>query len=160
MPRAWVLLLAGCVNTPQDSGVESEPCLPGPAPTLEIGKGELAHVPVNEGGLQSELVHGPQGGYHVNVSLEATHLDASEPWDTELVGTIEGDVVGQSFPYANMRCNQSVPALQTWGLLLIWDAQPEDLHGKHAVVDVRVIDAAGVEVTATTEIEIWDPTLE
>ena len=36
---------------------------------------------------------GPQGGFHINVALAATQLDASEPWLGRLTGTIDGAAV-------------------------------------------------------------------
>lgn len=44
-----------------------------------------------------------------------------------------------------------------WGLLLIWDAAPEDLHLKPVRIDVEVTDAAGVVVTASKEAVLHDP---
>ncbi len=143
------------------STTDHDPCLPGPSPTLEIGHGELEYIALpTDTPLEVELIHGPQGGYHVNIALQATQLDQSNPWIIELLGYIDGDLVGETRPYATMRCNGTAEALQSWGLLLIWDAIPAELDGRIANVEATATDASGTSVTATTQLEIWDPALE
>jgi hypothetical protein len=82
----------------------NDPCKPGGLPSLEIGQGETAFAPL-EPGSTLELIHGPQGGVHVLVALHAEHIDASEELTAVLYGYLDGEPVGASFPYLNMRCN-------------------------------------------------------
>ena len=62
-----------------------------------------------------------------------------------------------------MRCNQAAGALQAWGLLLIWDAEPEDLHEKTTTVEVELTDTSaqiisvsvlGKGMSADTKLEL------
>ena len=61
------LLLASCPTTPElpDTGPEIGP--DGAVDWIEIGTGELSFVPLDDGD-PVELVHGPQGGYHLQVT--------------------------------------------------------------------------------------------
>jgi len=151
----------GCMSDATDSGVAAKhPCEPGAGPSAILGVGELAYESVEDCGGMAELIHGPQGGYHINMALQAEYLDASAPWFVHLIGEIDGEVVGETKPYATMRCNQSVPALQAWALLLIWDAEPEDLHGKTAAVTAELEDASGTTLNLSADVVIYDPYLE
>lgn len=148
-------LLLACAATKADS---ADPCLPGDEPTLAIGTGEYAYEPLPDD-RRLELIHGPQGGYHVIISLEATFIDASSTTEAELSGTIDGVELAHTLPFLTFRCDRVNGAQYAWGSLLIWDAQPEDLHGREATVNATVRDAAGAEVSAESTIVIWDPAL-
>jgi hypothetical protein len=130
-------------------------CEPSETPTLELGAGESAYASF-EPGATLELVHGPQGGVHTFMALEARGIAA----DVELEGTLRGYLgeqqVGASYPFLNFRCRAG-SGWQVWGLLLIWDAAPEDLHLQPVRIDVEVTDAAGVVVTASKEAVLHDP---
>jgi len=166
-PIVILLSLSGCAaetGKTDDEGtgpVESDPCEPGDSPTVVLGYGELEYLDLDpDTPTLVELIHGPQGGYHVNMAIAATQLDASTPWAVDLTGDIDGEQVGETRPLATLRCNPGAGALQAWALLLIWDAQPDELHGRIADVTGTVLDSAGTELTATATIEIWDPSLE
>ncbi len=64
-------LALGCgpTPTPNDGGVVDGPGLDGgpdaSGPVLELGSGQLAWEPLRPSGNRLELIHGPQGGYHV-----------------------------------------------------------------------------------------------
>ncbi|MFO0630897.1 MAG: hypothetical protein U0325_35450 [Polyangiales bacterium] len=66
----WALAV-GCGPTPapQDAGLADRPGLDGgpdaSGPLLELGSGQLAWEPLRPSGNRLELIHGPQGGYHV-----------------------------------------------------------------------------------------------
>jgi hypothetical protein len=67
-PPLFVLLLASCASAPDptDAAYDDD----GVAGRIEIGTGLAAFEPITEDGTtQLELVHGPQGGYHVYVSM-------------------------------------------------------------------------------------------
>ncbi len=138
-----------------------DPCLPGENPTLQLGHGELEYLELDTtGSTNVELIHGPQGGYHVNMALSATYLNADTTWAVGLTGTVDGVQMGDTRPLATMRCNPGQGALHAWSLLLIWDATPEELHGKSADIEATIVDSAGTELSTTATIEIWDPSLE
>ena len=157
----WWLL--ACTGTPagDDTAAEASPCEAGDNPTLTIGTGEYSYEEMAPG-TELELIHGPQGGYHVILAVEATYLDASSRWTAKLVGTLDGVEAAHTWPYVDARCNESRGTLQGWNLFLIFDEgwAPEDIHDRDAEVDVTVTDAAGTPVSASTSIHIWDPTLE
>ena len=162
------LMIIGCAedkSASSDTGsapaaTEDDPCLPGDAPTLEVGHGELGFESLGDGTTQSELIHGPQGGYHTNIAISATHLDASHHWTVELEGWIGNEMVGHTFPIAKLRCNRADDALQAWSLLLIWEAEPAELHGQTADIIVTTEDASLTQITAEQSLVIWDPELE
>ena len=162
------LLLIGCAaDKPSDTGSESDespavedPCLPSDTPTLEVGHGELGFESLGDGTVKSELIHGPQGGYHNNIAISATGLDGNHHWTVELEGWIGNNRVGHTFPIAKMRCNRADNALQAWSLLLIWDAVPADLHGQTADIIATTEDPQGTRVSAEQSLIIWDPELE
>lgn len=136
-----------------------DPCRPGGEPALEIGTGETAYASLDDGAIL-ELYHGPQGGVHVLVALQAEHIDASEELDAVLRGYVGGEPLGASFPYLNMRCNKAEGGLQSWNLFLIWDAAPEQLHLQTVHIEAEITDAAGVVVSASKDAVIHDPLLE
>ena len=163
-----ILLVLGCAaDKSSDTAADSDPspaavdpCLPGDAPSLEVGHGELGFESLGDGTARSELIHGPQGGFHNNIAISATGMDGSENWTVEIEGWLGVDLVGHTFPIAKMRCNRAEGALQAWSLLLIWDGVPADLHGQTADILVTVEDTASTTVTAEQSLVIWDPELE
>lgn len=152
----WLWLI-GCAAS--DGGALAlDPCEPGDDVTLELGTGETAFEPL-EAGAAVELVHGPQGGFHTYVGFAATGLDASSQWTAEIEGTLGGELLAESAPILNMRCDHADGRLESWGTLLIWEAQPEDLDGQPITVTAWVTDAAGVTLSDTIDLVIDDPLL-
>jgi hypothetical protein len=159
---ALTLACASEAGTDEQDDVEidpNDPCKPGGVPSLEIGQGETAFAPLEPFGTL-ELIHGPQGGVHVLVALHAEHIDASEELTAVLHGYLGGEPVGASFPYVNMRCNAAEGGLQSWNILLIWDATPEQLHLQPVHIDAELTDASGTVVSACKDAIIHDPLLE
>jgi hypothetical protein len=165
--RASVFALILACASESDAGEQADddaidpndPCKPGGLPSLEIGQGETAFAPLESGG-SLELVHGPQGGVHVLVALHAEHIDASEELTAVLRGYLDGEPVGASYPYVNMRCNEAEGGLQSWNILLIWDAAPEQLHLQTVHIEAELTDASGTVVSACKDAIIHDPLLE
>lgn len=143
-----------------ESSELDEPCMPGDAPTLELGQGEAAFMSFADGATL-ELVHGPQGGVHTFMALEARYVDASVELEGNLRGYLDGVQVGASYPYLNFRCQAATQELaggwQVWGLLLIWDAPPEDLHLQSVHIEAEFTDASGVVVSASKDAILHDP---
>jgi hypothetical protein len=160
LPLAIFFSAACAGGSGADSATPLDPCLAGPDPSLSLGHGELGYLALDSGPTLAELIHGPQGGYHINIGLEATGLDASLPWEAHLEGWIDGTLVGETYPWATMRCNRAADTLQAWGLLLVWDAEPEALHGETTLVEATIVDAAGTQLRATAEYLISDPSLD
>lgn len=163
------LLLAACAA--EDAGGEDDvvvfdpddPCVPGMEPSLELGAGATAYAPFVSGAAL-ELVHGPQGGVHTYMALEARGVDASEELVGELRGYLDGVQIGASYPYLNFRCRapegDDPGGQQVWGVLLIWDAPPESLHLRSVHIEAEVTDASGVVVTTCKDAILHDPLQE
>lgn len=157
---AGLLLLVGCADgDPADTGDAPAVagCDPGAEPTLVLGTGDVAFEPVID---HVELVHGPQGGYHVYLGFEATHLDTSEFALAFVEGTIGGEVVARTQPYLDLRCNPETGTQQSWGTLLIYPLTPAELDGQETVITATVTDVTDREVSATLTTTIDDPMLE
>jgi hypothetical protein len=150
------LLLTACADGPEGQA-ERDPCAPGREPTLAIGGGVSRFEPLREGDTL-ELVHGPQGGYHVEIGLRATGLAADDLLSGKLEGWIGDRRLAEVAPWFDFRCNPGV-GQDSWGTLLVYAAQPEDLDGQPTTVVARVIDSRGVEVEAELDLVIEDPLL-
>ena len=151
-----LLASLACVSaTGEDSDGDSDPCMPGGSPSVELGFGELAFEVLDED-APVELVYGPQGGYHVTMAIQGRYFDSEDFWEVQLSGWIDGVLVGYTAPYGAPRCNTAVGVLEATGLLLVWDAEPEDLHGRVAEVEAVVLDQLGNTATATNSLTIWD----
>lgn len=167
-----LILLAGCTTKEGDTSstkATSEACSPGADPQIVAGHGELSYEEFDEGvDTKVELIHGPQGGFHSTIAVRAQHLGLLTAYHIRLVGSIDGVEMGWGTPYSQFRCNYQAGAQEYTGGLLIWDAQPEDLHDKVANLEITVLDpteesAEGGPVTVAqdaAEFTIWDPSLE
>lgn len=140
-------------------GACSRPCGRTGDPEIWLGTGERSWEDLPDDG-RLELIHGPQGGYHVLVSLRAAGLAADGVLVAEMTGTIDGEVIGSGSPWLQLECLDDGSARESLGLFLIYDAQPEDLHDQPSQVSVSVEDLAGRLVSAEMDILIWDPSLE
>jgi len=167
-----LILLAGCARKEGDTSsteAQADSCVAGAEPQILAGHGELSFKEFDAGvDTEVELIHGPQGGFHSTIAVRAQQLDLGISYHIQLVGTIDGIEMGWGTPYSLFRCNHQVGAQEFTGGLLIWDAQPEDLHGKVANVDITVIDPTHEAADGSTtvvaqdsaEYTIWDPSLE
>ncbi len=148
------LAAAGCA--PEPAGCDPD----GGEPRVVIGKGLDSYRDLDEDDRTLELVHGPQGGYHVDLAVRAWHLDSTQELEGSLVGSLGGDVRAESYPYVYLRCNGAEGALDAWGLRLIWDAEPLDLDGQLVTVEVELTDAGGRTASANgPDVLIEDPLL-
>jgi hypothetical protein len=166
------ICIFACGATAKDSDTFDlgDPCEPGSEPQIEIGHGELRFDSIDDGDTQVELIHGPQGGYHSNIAIRASYIDPESSYKLELTGTIDDTVMGETVPWISFRCSRVANALQSTGSLLIWDAEPEDLHGRVAHVQADLYNPEQEDSTdeglalpvasSTTEYTIWDPNLE
>lgn len=155
MMLLWLLACA-----PEEEEVlTQDPCAPGEPATLEIGKGERSYAPMESDDGVVQLVHGPQGGFHVVISLRATYLDDSRPVVVHMTGEVEGEKVADVMSYLTFRCNGTDRVLEAWGALLLFDATPEELDGRELLISATAMDAVGTVVTASTTALIIDPNL-
>ncbi len=74
VPTRWLwlvaLALAGCADAggATDAGGDPDGYAPGTDPHVVLGTGGSAFVDIPPSGATLELVHGPQGGWHLEVS--------------------------------------------------------------------------------------------
>lgn len=141
------LALTGCSN----------PCKPGESPEVEIGTGELAFEPLGE---RTELVHGPQGGYHLLISLQMRFLNGADLLGGDLWGFVGGEPLARTQPWMQATCDRGGAGLEATGIFLIYDGLPEDLHGQTTLIEVEVRDVLGNAASAEATTVIWDPGLE
>ena len=157
MHRACLIALlpiVACSGQPPEAG-----CEPGGDATLSVGLGLDGYAPIANG-EEVPFVYGAQGGYHVELGLEATHLDAEDFVTGSFEGRIDGEVVATAKPWLSFRCDPETETQQSWGTLLIFDAQPPELHRVDAEIDAEVTDASGVVVRAEITIHLIDPMAE
>ena len=155
-----LLLLLACTSG-DDSASTKDPsgCEAGSNPVLTLGKGELSYAPMDAGDGTVELVHGPQGGFHTVIALEAVAADAASEWTVQIRGYLADVERATTTPYVTMQCNNQTGTLQAWGFLLIWDAQPEELDGQRVHMEADGQDAAGTALSAAVDVVIEDPSI-
>lgn len=132
----------------------NDPCAPGPDPTLDIGLGLDSFTPTEDGD-SAELTFGQQGGFHIDLALESTELDAGDLVSGQLSGTVDGQEVAGGQPWFNLTCNPNTNTQQVGALRLIFfgmDATEAD--GRTVEVEAVVRDARGTEATATRSLVI------
>jgi hypothetical protein len=148
-----LLLLAACSGEPEDS----EDSLPDLPPMVEIGTGETAFEPLEDGD-SIYIVYGPQGGYHFNGSLRVQGIDAGEPDDldepTNPVTVFEAFEGEQQVDMDASTYKQGIDPVegepgiyQMLGRRVILDITSDDqLDGKEVRMTVRIEDTNGVVV--------------
>lgn len=158
MKPAVIACVLGLLATATGCGAD---CRPGSdPPTLEIGSGEERFESIDGDEPRLEIIHGPQGGWHGAVALDATGLDGGALMGSHMLGWIDGVLHADTQPWVNMRCNPRTGTLQSWNNLLIWDVPPEELHGRTAQIEVEVTDSDGRTADDTVEVVLWDPLLD
>ena len=138
-------------------GPDNEACERDTAPSLELGAAADAFEPV-EPGTAVELVHGSQGGYHIELAFRATGLDPSDLAAGTLEGWVDGSLMATSSPWLQFRCNPATGTYDAWPTILVYDAEePQSLDGVTTEVEALVVDASGAEFTASLTLTIDDP---
>lgn len=144
------LLLAGCPG-------ETDPvpdCTDAP-PAVEVGNGYPNHVAFVDG-APITMVHGPQGGWHVWVSLALTNLESAVDIHVTITDTTRGDLLGD-LNYS-MQTGAPVACVGSLGGLLGFlpyddpDTPEDETPPAYRACDVfevcaEVTDAAGVVVS-------------
>lgn len=155
MRACLALGLVACASAAPPAD-EDDPCSAPGEPTLEIGLGLDGYEPLDNGDPMP-LIHGPQGGYHLEIGLQATNLAADALIGGYLVGEIDGVVLAESAPFLDFRCKlPEAPVQESWGTLLVFEAEPADLDGQTAIIRVEVTDADGTVVSAEASFVIED----
>jgi hypothetical protein len=154
-----VLLLCACAGDKTGSSGSSpttgseDPCEPNGDPTLDIGLG-LTGYEAAEDGSPFPLIHGPQGGFHLEIGLFATGIAADDLLSGEIHGYIDGDELASAFPRLDLRCVRT--GRESYGTLLVYNSTPDFLDGKTTVIEASVTDSDGTVVTAEASFVIED----
>ncbi|MEQ1564265.1 MAG: hypothetical protein ABMA64_01415 [Myxococcota bacterium] len=145
----WWVIGLGC------TGGGGDGCALDAEPTLTLGYGVGGYTPIPDGG-EFPLVHGPQGGYHLELGLLATGLDATNLVVGHVEGTLHGEPFASADPWLDFRCDDALGGLVSYGTRLIYDAQPSALDGQPTEVTVEVADPRGGTLTGAAEFTIRD----
>jgi hypothetical protein len=148
-----LLLLLACGG---DGDSAFELCPLDDEPTLAIGGGTGAFQALADGDTIT-LVHGPQGGYHLELGLRATGFDASTLAPGSFQGSIDGQIAADSTPWLEFRCNADTGTADAWASNLIYDLTPQELDNMTTEITASVVDASGQEFTAALSLIIDDP---
>lgn len=133
------------------------PCDPGRDPEVVIGTGDRAFVPLEDGDTV-DIVYGSQGGFHVDLALDASHLDGTDVVSASFVGRLDGEDVAFAEPWFTLTCNPESRSQQAWGIRLIFDGLiPPELDGRSLEITGGVTDARGVRADARREVLLHDP---
>ena len=152
-----ILLLCACAGddaagTDPSTG-EADPCAPSDAPTLAIGLG-LTGYEATEDGAPFPLIHGPQGGFHLEIGLFATGIAADELVSGEIHGLIDGEEYASAFPRLDLRC--VTDGRESYGTLLVYNSTPDFLDGKTTTIQATVTGTDGATVSTEASFVIED----
>ncbi len=161
--RGWLVgslvCVAGCSGlVAPDAALLDAPLLDGAvAPSVELGTGLESFEAFSASGPELELVHGPQGGYHVHLSMRVRGLEPmSLHWQ---VFRVEDGRSLANLPL-DARPGRFVPvgdALERVGELVILDITgPADLVGREVRVDASVRAASGEVASSTITARVVD----
>jgi len=105
------------------------------------------------------LVHGPQGGWHVLVGLQASGLDATQVVVAQMVGSLDGEEIARNdSAWLTFRCDAETRRLESWNTFLI--LQVEDhcpVHDQELTVRVELEDSRGRTAMDEVSARIVDP---
>lgn len=165
-PEGWLLLLSACLGAqrpPQSAvddtalSVEVEPwaC---EGPGVVLGTGETSFRPLNDGETLA-MIHGVQGGYHIPLAVRACGVGESGQF--HYLGTLESgeDVVNVTLTQwwlpEDGCCSV---ALDVYGYIYLEGGRlPPELAGQRLALSVEVIDATGLRLSDSAEIELGAP---
>lgn len=149
------LLVAAC-GAPPEAG-EAEDCPTDAAPAMEIGVGSESWQSIGDASGEATLVHGPQGGYHLELGLRAEGLDVTDLASAVLRGAIDGEELAVSNTWVQFRCNPATNTADAWNVRLIYASTPDLLDGRETDITATVSDVAGTVFEATASLTIVDP---
>jgi hypothetical protein len=142
-----------------DDVTDDDPCEPPGEATLTVGLGMTGYEDLPEGS-PFPLIHGPQGGFHLEVGLKATNVvqDSGDFLRGELIGRVEAlDLEAAAYPYLDMRCVRT--HRESYGTLLVLsegEVRPEELDGQTVVIEATLTDHDGTVVTTSRSFVIED----
>ncbi len=92
----WFVVFGFAVATgcgPGEATDSEEAIVCSAEPSAELGQGEITFEPVGEGGV-FDVVHGPQGGFHVDAAVVVEGFGATVQVSGTVVDTVTGAQVG------------------------------------------------------------------
>jgi len=142
-----------------DTGPLVDMCSPDGSsePTFEVGHGSDGFAPFSDG--PAELVYGDQGGIHIELGMRAQYLDVSGPFLSEVRGYIDGMNVATGQQGTFFKCRPDQTALEREGIRLIFELNPDQVHGQTVMVEAMYQDTRGVTVMASDSVLVLDPTM-
>lgn len=141
-----LLLLVACDN----------PCKAGSTPTMALGEGAETYGPLADGDTL-DLVFGQQGGYHLELAVETTYLEADDLLAGFLTGTLDGEVVASGQPWFQLDCDATTDTQKATGLRLILEVEPEDVHDQTLDVVAEIGDSTGASLVDQRQIHVNNP---
>ena len=129
---------------------DAEACVDGPQ-SVVLGRPQ-PFVALADGDAV-ELVHGVQGGYHINLAVELRGL--GDEVFVELFGTIDGERLAEDTATITTACVDG--RVVDEALRLVWAATPDELDGATAIVELRATARDGRSGSATVALVIDDP---
>lgn len=153
-----LLLLLGSCDGPAITELDAGPPEDGGSPRLEVGTGESTFVALNDGD-PVELVHGPQGGYHVLVAVRATSLAATVGYAYEVRD--EADAVVLTMPGAYVLDASRVVRTSTGWIRsgdrgIFQTVMPAEIIGRTLHLHATVTASDGTSYTDTHTIHVVD----
>lgn len=155
VPIAALALLA-CAEGPTEGEPDAAPDVP--APRVELGTGDLSFVALPETDPTLELVHGPQGGYHVHLSVRLWQLAPDRLSLTYQVVRPGGAQLARvPLLLDSARFVREGDHLMRYGDLAILDiATADDVVGDTVIVRVSATAADGASATDERTVTIVD----
>lgn len=134
-------------------------CSPGAEPRLTLGTGEDAYEPLDPDDPTYELIHGPQGGWHLLIAIDAAGLNATDIVVVDYEGRIDDEVIARNEAnWQTFTCNVDTRTLQSWNTFLIFDTESNCPLDEAAVtVTASTVSAGGEPVSGTVTATIDDP---
>lgn len=130
------------------------------APVLHIGTGEDEFIPLTGDPPDIELVHGPQGGYHLVMAFQTKNLDSVHFITARMRGLVDGEVLAETERWQDFDCNRKTNLLEASNAYLIYDALPEELVGKLTTIEATLTDIDGLTASTTIVLRIVDEITE
>jgi hypothetical protein len=130
-------------------------------PRVELGQGTSTFIPIEKEGAQLQLVQGPQGGWHVDVTCKFWGLDPDGMTLAYVANAAGGDGGTVSHPssYVLTR-DRVVPEGDAWvrtGDRVVFDIMsPSEILGNAVVISVLVAQSTS-EATDQRRVTIVEP---
>jgi hypothetical protein len=155
LASALAVAMVGCSAGP--GAIDDEDAAAAPAPRVELGTGEVSFVPIAESGATLELVHGPQGGYHVLVSVRVWDLDLDR---VSLVYEVSAGTRALSrTPFvleASRFAREGDHVVRTGDFAILDVTGPEDVAGQDVLVRVTATADDGSSATDARTVTVVD----